>query len=259
MKKSVTTVVRKGWLAVWLACITMAVVSCSGGASDARSKLQAAVTDMQSKLPMDLGVTGEMSAVSFDDSTLTIHFKMAMPIDVDVLKQNEELTKLSIITNYCLMEEEQMKLVELVTEAGVTLKLEIEGQSDELATFSFPANEMEAMLGSETDESKLAYQYLTAQAELTQMQTPMVVDGVTTLKDVTLENMRFLFSYEVNDSVVDMDALEQNKDAMRQNILMTSSSDPVTGMLKQRCDQAGVKLTYRYVGKKSGKELEIEL
>ena len=84
-------------------------------------------------------------------------------------------------------------------------------------------------------------------------QCPMQIDEVTILSSVSLEGTNVVYNYSLDEDVVTMDAIEQNKTSIKSNLKQAlSAPDPTMKQMISACKEANTGISYRYVGKTTG-------
>lgn len=81
----------------------------------------------------------------------------------------------------------------------------------------------------------------------------MQIDEFTILSTVSLEGNNFVYNYSVDENSVSIDAIEQNKAAIKANLKQAlSAPDPMMKQMISVCKEANTGISYRYVGDTSG-------
>ena len=87
----------------------------------------------------------------------------------------------------------------------------------------------------------------------TNAQCPMQIDEVTILSSVSLEGTNVVYNYSLDEDVVTMDVIEQNKISIKSNLKRAlSTQDPIMKQMISACKEANTGISYRYVGDTSG-------
>lgn len=86
---------------------------------------------------------------------------------------------------------------------------------------------------------------------------PMKVDEVTTLDSLTIESDKVVYHYTIDESGINMDALENNAAEMKQNIKASLDvAEPALKLFLEACVKNRKGLGYQYAGNASGKTFE---
>ena len=87
----------------------------------------------------------------------------------------------------------------------------------------------------------------------TNAQCPMQIDEVTILSSVSLEGTNVVYNYSLDEDVVTMDVIEQNKISIKSNLKQAlSTPDPTMKQMIGVCKGANTGISYRYVGNTTG-------
>lgn len=90
-------------------------------------------------------------------------------------------------------------------------------------------------------------------------QCPMVVDEITTLKNVEYEpgDMCFIYNYTIDETKCPMSTIKERKDVLAENI-KAQNSNSANKTLMDVCIKADVFIIYQYTGSESGEKCAIE-
>ena len=221
-----------------------------------KKELQAGIESANKECPMNLGMVGEISSMEFDEDEdeviMTMTISKDMPLKISALNKLKNTLKRAMMGNWAksatglkLMEEiakadSKIKIVMRTENTDDKIKLKIykgyiknfaDGYKDPIS----PRDLLEIMVTS------------------TNAQCPMQIDEVTILSSVSLEGTNVVYNYSLDEDVVTMDAIEQNKTSIKSNLKQAlSAPDPTMKQMISACKEANTGISYRYVGNTTG-------
>lgn len=87
----------------------------------------------------------------------------------------------------------------------------------------------------------------------TNTQCPMQIENGMIMSSVSLEGNNFVYNYSVDENLVSIEAIKQNKSAVKANIKqILSSNDMTVKQMVKICKEANTGIVYRYIGDVSG-------
>lgn len=220
-----------------------------------KSKLKMAVESTDNECPIDMGICGSCTGVTYDDDVNRVEFEYHINeglMDINTLKSSPTMRK----SLKLLWQDEDFKeFLRMVinADAGLRVTMKSAGKKAEL---DFSPEDLQEVVDSELSEKTKSVQYLELQADMLNAQCPMTVDELTTMKYVEIKNNTFSYVYNIDESMASMQDLKLQQAQLRTNIRQTFS-DVAIAMFVQQLAIAEYNLEYRYVGSSSGEELSI--
>lgn len=239
-----------------LTTIMVAFASCGNSDKELREYVQA-MNELS-----DFGLDSEFAdidKVEYDGHTVTIAYTFDEEIlDYDGVVANKESFRSNMLMSFVNNPNEGFrKFLEAIIGADADLNVVYNvGNPDKAISFTFTAKELKDNLDC-SDDNPLAL--LESVVESTRLQTPMPVDEGMVMTDVFLDDHYFTYIYECDESVYDLNFMEENMDELKELMLVElSGSDDI--MIKDLSDllkKTHYGLKYKYVGTSSGKAFSV--
>ncbi|MDE6716865.1 MAG: hypothetical protein K2J70_01620 [Muribaculaceae bacterium] len=227
-----------------------------GGKNDAVLKAQ--IESGKKHCPMNLGMAGKLTSMSYDDKTREVEFVITLNkqmTDVNELKADPENAK--EMMRLALSKGNMKKLVDMMVDADASLKVTYKnrGSKDDFS-IQFPAEEIKNISEnpmSEEDTNKLL---LSTQLKSEKKKLPYSIDRGLKVTGIEDNGSSLVYVCEVDEDLYDMPDMEKSKAELKENM---------GKMLKDRSmrQQAEVLASlkkgfeYRYVGKSSGNTVTV--
>lgn len=234
-----------------LAVILMAV-SCSNAP---KNKIILQVQAINEQCPIDLGIMGEITRVSYEEDENLVQFVCSINenlVNIDALKSCD-LVKKSAKLGW--QNEESKNMIKTLLEAGATLTMTYKC-GDRNADFNFTAEELQEIVDFNANDNEINVLYLENQAGLTNLQCPLVVDEMTVMTGAEVKNNTWIYFYEIDESSVSIEDIKAYAPTLKTEI-KAAFNDPMARVLKLKLVEAGYNLEYRYKGNSSGEETSI--
>lgn len=233
-----------------LACLVF--YSCDSS----KKELQADIEVANKECPMDLGMVGEISSMEFDEETdeviMTMTISKDMPLKISALNKLKNTLKRAMLGNWA-KSESGLKLIEEIAKADskITMVMRTEN-TDENIKIKISKDEVRDLAEGKIDPIS-PRDLLEIMITSTNAQCPMQIDEVTILSSVSLEGTNVVYNYSLDEDVVTMDVIEQNKISIKSNLKRAlSTQDPIMKQMISACKEANTGISYRYVGDTSG-------
>lgn len=231
----------------------LALTSCTN------SKLKTMVDDANKDCPLSMGEMGEVSSITLEGENVVFSYSIdEQYVDIDALSENGETIKSSIIS--ALSQSSKEMFVEMDKEnAGLVLNL-VGKTSKKTCTLKISPEECKSILKSINDgTSDTPIETLKKQIEATNVQLPMTIEEGLVLYEMTLEGDYAVYNYNVDESMYDINTMEQNKEQTKAEIkaMLTSGSDMALEKFVKSCKNANKGIAYKYIGSNSGKSYQI--
>lgn len=236
--------------AIILTFLTVIAASCSE--SGAKADLEKQTEELDSTCPISIGIAGDLVSAEYDmsDNALTLSYAFApMIADIDVIERHKKdfVNMLKIIYS----NESMSDFIKLVDKAECSFKIVIKVKGDvkaaELMMTRDDIREITDLKMSEIEKSDI---FLGFTEMITNARTPMQVDEATLLTNVKLNDTAFVYYYEVDDGMIDMEQLRQLAPSLKGHVAQMFS-DPAMKQLIDNLVTVGKGLTYSYTDKEA--------
>lgn len=248
---------RKELFTLLLVVMAMCVTSCNSQ----HRELEKMVKQANDELParFDFGIA---TSIECHDGMVIIHYTTDDELfPIGVLKNKGDIIKRAWKMSYFGQNQGgKNEVLDLILSSGYGLKAVFESEKTN--------DHIEVALNN--DELKQAVkqpvgisEQLAIQMEITNASLPMQVDAVTTLLSTTIDGDYMTYNYEIDDSQLAIDEMENQRATYVDNIgrgLRDAMGDVQSsaGMFFKQVIKAGKGVRYRYKGKASGKTLDID-
>lgn len=221
-----------------------------------KKELQANIETANNECPIDLGMVGEISSMEFDEDedevVMTMTISKDMPLKISALNKLKNTLKRTMMGNWA-KSESGIELMKEIAKADskITLVMQTEDTNENIR-IKVSKDEVKDLAEGKIDPISprdLLEIFVTS----TNAQCPMQIDEFTILSMVSLEGSIFVYNYSVDENSVSIDAIEQNKAAIKANLKQAlSAPDPMMKQMISVCKEANTGISYRYVGDTSG-------
>ena len=221
-----------------------------------KKELQANIEIANKECPIDLGMVGEISSMEFDEDedevVMTMTISKDMPLKISALNKLKNTLKRTMTGNWA-KSESGIELMKEIAKADskITLVMQTEDTNENIR-IKVSKDEVKDLAEGKIDPISprdLLEIFVTS----TNAQCPMQIDEFTILSMVSLEGSNFVYNYSVDENLVSIDAIEQNKAAIKANLKQAlSAPDPMMKQMISVCKEANTGISYRYVGDTSG-------
>lgn len=239
------------------AIVAVMAVSCSSTPS-----LKEEAEKANKACPVTLAGMGKMESVTYDDNTLTFRCLIttrAFPLKA--LEGKEDLMKAAIMPMLPKLLEADKGMLGKALEnehASLAVNYYTKGPKATDITVTFSPEEIKDVIDgkvADDDKTKLKMQVAVSNAVC-----PVRVDEMTEMTGIDYDGNYVIYSYVVDDTDDDsvMQTLTEHKDELRKEFAQTMKTDRSSRELIKLTKAADSGIIYRYVGKKSGQELEVK-
>lgn len=234
----------------------LAFASCSGN-----GKLKEIVNSINKECPASMGELGVMASAELDGNNVTIKMMVnEQYVNIEALQNNPGTMKANIRSMFTTPTEDMKALIEALQQANGGITFVYVGEtSGKKVSVSLSSEEMQTM-GQEGDEDLDAA--IDAQIAISNAQTPIQVDEMTTLTQILREGVNIVYLYDIDEAQVSMADIETLREGM-EALLLDSLRDKSNGSryFIETCHKAdpGCLFIYRYRGSTSGQTVEIAI
>ena len=249
MKKSIF----KFTMQVFVGCMMMILAGCSAQ----ENKLAKIVKEANKQCPIEMEIGFSIERIAYENGNVVFTYVLNDEIvNVGNLKKNPDLLKQSVTASLSNPKGDVKALLDLATEENVSLHFVFKGkQKGEIVDVSLTPDELKTAANSPsvTPEEKLK-----ANVEAANATFPQVVDPSITVEKMVLEGSNVVYYYKVDEDIVGIDKLKSSSDGLKSNVrsALTFGGQAMAIFIEMVLDtDRGI--VYRYVGNKSGEQLEI--
>lgn len=191
--------------------------------------------------------------VEYDGSAVTLTYTVAEGvIDYDGVQANKESFRNNILIGYANNPDQGLKkVINAIIKAGADLIVVFNCENHEAISMRFTADELKSNFPNANSDPLVL---LKTMAENGRLQTPVVVDEGMVMTDVFLDDRYYTYLYECDESLYDMELMEDNKDEMKEGIKEDILGDNDSA-IKSMCDlmkKVHYGFAFKYVGSSSG-------
>lgn len=221
-----------------------------------KKELQAGIESANKECPMDLGMIGKISSIEFDKDAdeviMTMTISKDMPLKISALNKLKNTLKRAMMGNWA-KSEDGLKLIEEIAKADSKMTIVMRTENaDENIKLKISKDEVKDLAEGKIDPIS-PRDLLEIMITSTNAQCPMQIDEVTILSSVSLEGTNVVYNYSLDEDVVTMDVIEQNKISIKSNLKQAlSTPDPTMKQMISECKEANTGISYRYVGNTTG-------
>ena len=232
--------------------LTFALVSCSG-----QSRLEKLVKNIDDECPVMVGELGEMASAGIEDGNVVITILINEDVfNIDGLEAHPDVLHQSVLQGFRNPTDDMKELLNELKRCDAGLTYVYKGRTSGKTVSVTLTNEevKEALKAAETEQDP--DELLDAQVAITVAQLPIQVDEITLMTDLVREDGCVVYYYDVDESVLDLDELEANSEAVVEVLtasLQQQKDSPGTSMFIRACKQANADIVYRYKGTTTGK------
>lgn len=227
---------------------------------EAQNALREQVASFNNDCPMDMGIMGELSKLTYNESdaevVMTISISKALPLKIEALNECKNTLKRSMLGNW-VKSTDVVNMMKLIAEAGSRFAIVFRsGHSQGKVKIDVSEKELNDLIEGKVDPVS-PREMLSIMVMTTNAMCPQQIDEYTTLSSASIEGENFVYNYSVDEFAMDSIFANQSwlKDNIRQQL---SSNDPTISQVVAICKQAGVGIRYKYAGDTSGRVCTIE-
>lgn len=213
--------------------------------------------------PFSLEMLGEIRKTHFGMGMIIMEFEFSdiqnpLGLDLDYVYKNEDAAKEFIMTEIQGMPEELRKVMSDITKEQFSLSIGLSLTSgSKSANIRLEPHEIENALKRNTDiDKKTMSLMLISKAE--NMLLPVKVDQLTNWTGSQLSNRSFVYVYEVDDSVIDLNTIDRVKLKEQMISLYAHPQKPMERQI-ELCINTGRSIGYKYIGTQTNNSFIIEL
>ncbi len=237
----------------------LSYVLCGSNVQKNKKELKNIIKEVAKECPIQVDEYTSIENMDYSHNTVVITYGVvAGQMNLDSFRSNEAALRSNVLLGFANNQNESFKkLFEAVIRANADLLLIfIDGKERNFSIY-FTVEELKAnMPGADADPEML----LKSVYDNVKMQIPMEVVRGLTIKDVQLDKKSFVYIYECDESVIDIDNLNNNLSEMKKGIIENLVVNGVTTQsLTSTIKATNRNLVYKYVGSSSGKTAVVSI
>lgn len=239
-----------------LTCLSLIMLT---GCSDQKSKLKLGIEFANKQCPIKVGVSGEVSSITFDGTDVIYTMLMNEDyIDLEALEKTPDSMKSAVIAMFRNPKGSIREMLDLVVETNSGVKFIYKGQETgkEIECY-LNTEDLKNILDEKISAKENDQKKLEELVKVTNVSCPMTIDETTVLEKLAIESDNVVYIYKIDEDAVDMSALKSNKVQMKQGLKASLDvSEPSLRMFLEACMKDNKNLVYRYTGNTSGDMME---
>lgn len=243
---------KKLIFAIFLMLAFITFYSCDSS----KKKLQSGIETVNKECPIDLGMIGEISSLEFDEEAneviMTMTISKELPLKISALNKLKNTLKRNMLGAWAKSESGIILMKEIAkADSKFTMVIQAE-ESNESLKINVSKNEIKDLAEGKVDPIS-PRDMLEIMITSTNTQCPMQIENGMIMSSVSLEGNNFVYNYSVDENLVSIEAIKQNKSAVKANIKqILSSNDMTVKQMVKICKEANTGIVYRYIGDVSG-------
>lgn len=215
-------------------------------------------------IPAAMG-KGTITAVKLEDGYVTYYISYS-PEFMNVLSKfhNDEIVKEGMLMCILCLNGQGNKNGDIVTDAlirfGYGLRVVIEQSANGKFEFKVAADEIENLRKKfQLNPHEALYNLLSLCIDAERINLPQDMGDGILMTDLTLNDDNIICAFQFDETTYPFEVIETNKEQMKENLIHESLSQPESHSLFYMCKVSHTGLIYRYVGKQSHREIDIEI
>ena len=197
------------------------------------AKLKTVIRIANKQCPLDMGEVGNITSIIYDGDNVVYTLNMNEEItNIKILKDNPESMKSSIKMMFQNPAADVKEMLKLMAKCNSGLHMIFVGnKSGEQAVCELTAEELKEVINTNADPAQ---------------------SGQTKLESV-------VYICSVDEELCPISQIEENAAEVKEGIVSTlaSQTDPATQIFIKTCVENNKNITYRYIGKDSGKQYDV--
>lgn len=224
-----------------------------------QSKLKLAVEVANTQCPISIGSVGEISSITFDSADVTYHMLINEDnLDLNALEKNPGTMKSTVTALFRNPKAEVEKILKMIVATESGIKFVYKGEKTEKEVeYYLGVEDLKDILKQNITEKKSDKSGLEEMVNVTNVSCPIAIDEATTLNKLTIEADKVVYNYTVDEKIVNITAMKENRERMKQTIKGSlKMAEPSLRKFLETCVKDNKGLAYRYVGNTSKKSIE---
>lgn len=231
-----------------------AFVACFG-----QSRLEKLVKEINDQCPIKAGELGEVTGAEVKEEGAVFTLMVDETVfNIDALNSNPDIIRQSLLESLKNPSDEVKALVDELKLCNSSLtyiyKGKTSGKTTSVTITSDEIKNASKMSTSDQDPEAL----LNAQIAVTNVQLPLQIDEATIMTRLEREGNCVVYYYEVDETLVDFDYLEENASSVEEMLTMQLQQqkyDVGSATFIRACKENNTNIVYRYIGTNTGRTL----
>lgn len=234
--------------------LTLSLAACGGN----DRVLKAQIESGQKHCPMNLGIAGKLTSMTYDESSREVTFELSLNkqvMDVNDIKQYPEIARETI--RLALSQGDMKKLVYMMADADASLKViyKNKGSKDEY-DITFSADEIKEIKNNPMTEEDTNRLLLQTQLKGEKARLPYKVADGLKMVDINDQGNTVVYTCEVNEDLYDVDDMGNAKEELKED-MRKMLRDRTMRKQAEILSSLGKGFEYKYVGTTSGKTVNV--
>ncbi|MDE6006077.1 MAG: hypothetical protein K2G67_00780 [Muribaculaceae bacterium] len=240
-----------------LMLVALTLVGLAGcGAKDAALKAQ--IESGQRHCPMNMGMAGKLTSMSYDSDSHEVKFVLTLNkdfADVKDLSADPEIAKESM--RLSLSQGDLKKLLDMMVDADAGLKVVYKnrGSKDDF-TLQFTPEDLKQIAANPMSEEESGRLLLANQIKSEKKRMPYKIDTGLTVTGIEDNGSALVYICNVDEDEYDIEMMENSREELKDNMRNMLKDISMSGQVKL-LSGLGRGFEYRYIGETSGKEIVI--
>ena len=243
---------KKNFLYLVVATLALLLVSCDN------MKLKKMIRETNKICPIRFSEWITIDNVDYTNNTVTITYTIDDDLmNFDDVRANEKTFRDNMLITFANNNEDDFKkLIDEIINAKVNLNLIFKKNKGDSYTMHVTLDDLKANRpGASADPERM----LKAKIDIAQSQTPQVVEEGMVMTDINLDKMALTYVYICDETVYDIDLLQENSNILKESIFEEFNYDPLFKDMINLLIATNRQLVYKCVGSFSGKSCSISI
>lgn len=225
------------------------------------AKLKTVIGIANKQCPLDMGEVGNITSIIYDGDNVVYTLNMNEEItNIKILKDNPESMKSSIKMMFQNPAADVKEMLKLMAKCNSGLHMIFVGnKSGEQAVCELTAEELKEVINTNADPAQSGQTKLEAQLKIANLQFPMQASEEVVVEKIEIIGESVVYICSVDEELCPISQIEENAAEVKEGIVSTlaSQTDPATQIFIKTCVENNKNITYRYIGKDSGKQYDV--
>lgn len=243
---------KKYFLYLVVATLALLLVSCDN------MELKKMIRETNKICPIRFSEWMTIDKVDYTNNTVTLTYTIDDDLmDFDYVRANEKAFRDNMLITFANNNGEDFrKMIDAIIDAKANLDVVYKNNSGDNYTMHVTLDDLKANRpGASSDPERM----LKATVDIAKSQTPQVVEEGMVMTDVNLDKMALTYVYICDETVYDIDLLQENSNMVKESMLEELDNDPLFKPTINLLIATNRQLLYKYVGSSSGKSCSISI
>ena len=207
------------------------------------AKLKTVIGIANKQCPLDMGEVGNITSIIYDGDNVVYTLNMNEEItNIKILKDNPESMKSSIKMMFQNPAADVKEMLKLMAKCNSGLHMKLK-----------------EVINTNADPAQSGQTKLEAQLKMANLQFPMQASEEVVVEKIEIIGESVVYICSVDEELCPISQIEENAAEVKEGIVSTlaSQTDPATQIFIKTCVENNKNITYRYIGKDSGKQYDV--